>query len=306
MFALKRFVRSPGAVIALAACLSTSAHAGMDAPVGWGVGPNNNGWGFGGPRGPINNGPGGPINNGPGGVGGVGSVGGFRGVGGPGGVGGVGGVGGPGGVGSVGSFRGIGGAGQHFGLDPYGGWGMDPFAANLGVGPQNNGWGVSGGSAIYNAMFGINPAYGFGFGPFPALGMSPQQNVGFIGPQYSGYGGGAAAASMGLNMPNTYGFNPYMGYGIPGSNFGPISFGVVNPWGGWGMASQQNVGMPLFNPWMGMDPNAQMPMQPVSMQQAPDGLQGVQCTINGVGVLTKDADDCERAEGEVVKAKPKQ
>ena len=45
-----------------------------------------------------------------------------------------------------------------------------------------------------------------------------------------------------------------------------------------------------------------MPMQPVSAQQQ-GGLQGVQCTINGVGVLTKDADDCEKADGEVVKAK---
>jgi hypothetical protein len=302
MFALKRFVRSPGAVIALvAACFSTGAHAGWDGN-GWGVGPNNNGWGIGGP---TNNGFRGPIDNGP------------R-------------------AGAVGTFRGVG-SRQNFGINPYYGWGMDPFAANLGVGPQN-GWGVSGGSAIYNAMFGI-PGSNFGpvsfgvgrdFGPINGYvfglagdingwGMAPQQSVGITGQQYSGYGGGAAAASIGLNMPNTFGSNPYMGYGIPGSTFGPVSFGVVNPWGGgWGMSPQQNVGfgpfpalgmspqqnvgLPIFNPWMGLNPYAQMPMQAVSAQQQ-GGLQGVQCTINGVGVLTKDADDCEKAGGEVAKAK---
>ncbi len=74
MFALKRFVGSLGAVVALAAaCLSTSAHAGWDGN-GWGVGPNNNGWGIGGP---TNNGFRGPIDNGPR----AGAVGTFRGVG---------------------------------------------------------------------------------------------------------------------------------------------------------------------------------------------------------------------------------
>lgn len=253
MFALKRFVRWPVTVTALAAsCLSTSAQAGFDAPVGWGVGPNNNGWGIGGP---VNNGFRGPIDNG------------SR-------------------PGAVGTFRGVG-SRQNFGINPYYGWGMDPFAANLGVGVDNRRWG-----------------------------MAPQWNVGINGLQY---GGGAAAASIGLNMPNTFGFNPYIGYGIPGSSFGPVSFAVVDPWGGgWGMSPQQNVGfgpfpalgmypqqsvgMPLFNPWMGMNPYAQMPMQGVSAQQQ-GGLQGVQCTINGVGVLTKDADDCEKAGGEAVKSK---
>ena len=74
MFALKRLVRLPGAVIAIvAACFSTGAHAGWDGN-GWGVGPNNNGWGIGGP---TNNGFRGPIDNGPR----AGAVGTFRGVG---------------------------------------------------------------------------------------------------------------------------------------------------------------------------------------------------------------------------------
>jgi hypothetical protein len=279
MFALKRFVGSLGAVVALAAaCLSTSAHAGWDGN-GWGVGPNNNGWGIGGP---TNNGFRGPIDNGP------------R-------------------AGAVGTFRGVG-SRQNFGLNPYYGWGMDPFAANLGVSPQQN-VGIPG-SDFGPMSFGVGRDFGpisgyiFGLGANNnGWGMVPQQNIGFMGQQYSGYGGGAAAASIGLNMPNTFSINAY---GIP-------SYGIVNPWGGgWGMAPQQNVGfgpfpalgmypqqnvgMPVFNPWMGMSPNAQMPMQAVSAQQQ-GGLQGVQCTINGVGVLTKDADDCEKAGGEAVKAK---
>jgi hypothetical protein len=269
MFQLKRFVRSSGAAIALAAaCLSTSAHADFRGMSGWGFGgPVHNG-----PGGPINNGPGGPINNG------------------------------LGGVGSVGGFRGIGGPGQHFGLNPYGAWGMSPqqnvgfgpFGQSLGVGPENNGWGVlvqrppifgvgpdnngwgvSGGSAIYNAMFGINPYSSFGWGPL-GLGISPQQ---------------AFCANC---RPSWFGFNPEYSFGMdPQQNVG-----FINPW--MGMSPQQNVG--FINPWMGMNPNGAMPAQPVSMQQG--GLQGVQCTINGVGVLTKDADDCEHADGEVVKAKP--
>jgi hypothetical protein len=282
MFALKRFVRSPGAVIALvAACFSTGAHAGWDGD-GWGVGPNNNGWGIGGP---TNNGFRGPIDNGP------------R-------------------AGAVGTFRGVG-SRQNFGLNPYTGWGMGPYNSFFGVNPQQN-VGIPG-SDFGPMSFGVGRDFGpingyvFGLaGDINGWGMAPQQNVGFMGQQYSGYGGGAAAAS--------FGFNPYIGYGIPGSNFGPMSFGVVNPWGGggWGMNPQQNVGfgpfpalgmypqqnagLPVFNPWMGMNPYAQMPMQAVSAQQQ-GGLQGVQCTINGVGVLTKDADDCEKAGGEVAKAK---
>ncbi len=269
MFALKSFVRSPAVVIALvAACLSTSAHAGWDGQAGWGVGPNNNGWGIGGP---VNNGFRGPIDNGP------------R-------------------PGEVGTFRGVG-SRQNFGINPYYGWSMDPFAANLGVGRDFG--------PINGYVFGIN-------------GLQ--------------YGGGAAAASIGLNMPNTFSVNAYgiPSYGLPGSDLGSMYLGVVNPWGGgWGMGPQQNlgfgpfpalgmnpqqsmgfmmpfpyfgmnpqqnVGMPMFNPWMGMNPYAQMPMQPASAQQQ-GGVQGVQCTINGVGVLTKDADDCEKADGEVVKAK---
>ncbi len=205
MFALKRFVRSPGAVITLAAiCLSTSAHAAWDGH-GWGGDPNNNGWGFGGP---VHNGPGGPINNG---------------LGGPGGVGGV------GGVGSVGGFRGIG-PGQHFGLSSYGASGMDPFAANLGVGPQNNGWGVSGGSPIYNAMFGINPYSSFGWVPI-GLGVNPWPT-----PQ-------GVPQTMGLPT-----FNPWMGMN-PQQN---LSFG---PFPALGMYPQQSMGI-LMPPHFGMAPQS--------------------------------------------------
>jgi hypothetical protein len=282
-------------VIALVAvCLSTGAHAGWNGN-GWGVGPNNNGWGIGGP---INNGFRGPIDNGPR----PGEVGTFR------------------GVGSRQNFGfpgqeysgyGGGAAAASFGMNMSRGFGMYPYAPLFGIN-ANMSYGFPG-SDFGPFSFGVGRDFGpingyiFGIGPDNnGWGMAPQQNLGINGLQY---GGGAAAASIGLNMPNTFSVNAY---GIP-------SYGIVNPWGGgWGMVPQQNlgfgpfpalsmdpqqnVGMPMFNPWMGMNPYAQMPMQPVSAQQQ-GGLQGVQCTINGVGVLTKDADDCDKAGGEVAKAK---
>jgi hypothetical protein len=90
--------------------------------------------------------------------------------------------------------------------------GAGPFGAMFGVGPNNNGLDVGAGPQSND---------GFGLGqwmPTLGLGENPQQNIGILNP---------------------------MGFGFPGSNFGPFS---------WGMDPRQNANLGLFSPYWGMNP----------------------------------------------------